>query len=112
MQSMGGVTKNRSPLHHHLNKTHQTNQNSREIQLVATLDKLGLTMAEKDFKRLYNMATGKIFPEQIYKLLLSVTATAEQLLPKFCRSGCQQIAKLCCSHPSPSFSRVIKRKKK
>lgn len=100
MQNMEGVTKNRSTLHHHQNKAHQTIQSSRVIQLAATFDKSGLPMAEKDVQRLYNMATGKILPEHICKLLLSVTATAEQLLYTFCWSGCQQIAKLCCSHPS------------
>ena len=84
MQNMRGVTKNRSTLHHHLNKAHQTIQSSRVIQLVAMFDKLGLSMAEKDNKRLYNIATGKVFPEHIYKLLLSVTATGEQLLSEFC----------------------------
>ena len=66
---MGGVTKNRSALPHHLNKAYQTIQSSRVIELVATFDKLGLLIAEKDAQRLYNIATGKIFPEHIYKPL-------------------------------------------
>ena len=41
-------------------------------------------MAEKNDKRICNIATGDIFPEHIYKLLLSVTATGEQLLSEFC----------------------------
>ena len=41
-------------------------------------------MAGKDNKTLYNIATGKIFPEQICKPLLSFTATGEQPLSEFC----------------------------
>ena len=41
-------------------------------------------MAGKDNKTLYNIATGKIFPEQICKPLLSLTATGEQPLSEFC----------------------------
>ena len=40
-------------------------------------------MADKDEERLCNIATGKIFPEHVYKPLLSVTATGEQLLSEF-----------------------------
>ena len=80
---LGGVMKNRSTLHQHLNKAHQTIQRSRVIQLVATFDKLGLSMAKKDDKRLFNIATGKLFPEHIHKLLPSVTATYVQLLSAF-----------------------------
>ena len=83
MQKMEGVTKNKSTLHHHLNEAHQTIQSSRVIQLVVTFDKLGFWMAEKDDKRLCNIASGKIFPEHIYKPLLSLTATGGKLLSEF-----------------------------
>ena len=94
MQNMGGVTKNRSTLHQHPNKAHQAIQSSRVIQLEATIDKLGLSMAEKDDKRLHNIATGKIFLEHIYKPLLSVTATSEQLLSEFCTESLSTDSKI------------------
>ena len=116
MQNMGGVTKNRSTLHHHPNKAHQTTQNSRVIQLEATIDKLGLSMAEKDDKRLYNIATGKIFLEHIYKLPLSVTATSEQLLSEFCTESLSTDSKISLLSPikkvnTPVFKSCEKKEK-
>ena len=85
IQNTGGVTKNIPTFHHHLIKAHQTIQSSRMIQLVVTFDKLRLSMEEKDDKRLYNTATGKICPEHIHKPLRSVTTTGGlQLLSEFC----------------------------
>ena len=61
MENMAGVKKKRCTLHHHVNKAHHTIQSSRVIQLVATFDKLGLSMVEQDDKIIYDIVTGKIF---------------------------------------------------
>ena len=73
-------------------------------------------MADKDEERLCNIATGKIFPEHVYKPLLSVTVTGEQLLSEFRTERLSTDNKILLFSPIKKakhpFSRVLKRKEK
>ena len=72
VKTMGGVEKKKPKLHHHLNKAHSDIQARRVKSLVTPLEDFGLFMSAREDNRLYNIVTGKVFPEEICDKLFSI----------------------------------------